>query len=416
MVKVKRVILCLWVFFTGWSAFSQPSQIHFEHLTMKDGLSMNPVMAILQDQQGFLWFATQDGLNRYDGYSFSVFKSNEEDSSSISDNFITSLALDPGGDIWIGTLSRGVNRYSISTGKFIRYEDLPDERIWCLFMDDNGILWVGTENGPYWIDSRTGKKATPPSLFLNSEINSLPVTMISKTSDGTMWIGTTFGLFAFGKEEMVYRNRANDNSSISNDIILSILEDKNKQLWIGTLDGFNKLLPDGSFERIWFKEKISSMFKTDGMKKNIYSIINNYSGNTIRTIWQDVISGLLWIGTDMELVVFNPQTGKFRSYQKDLLNPFGINDHFIRSMYCDRSGNLWIGTLGNGLNKVNLKPDKFKKYSKKINDPNSLSENYVRAICEDEKGRIWVGSLIGGLDRFDPSTEMFYNMPSNERN
>src|SRR5688572_26245554 len=121
--------------FPGFS-FSQKENIQFEHLSMKDGLSMNPVMAIAQDKKGFLWFGTQDGLNRYDGYSFKIFKTNDNDSLSISDNFITSLASDTSGNIWIGTLSGGLNMYDTRKGCFVRFgknsQLLCSSRIWCL--------------------------------------------------------------------------------------------------------------------------------------------------------------------------------------------------------------------------------------------------------------------------------------------
>jgi ligand-binding sensor domain-containing protein/serine phosphatase RsbU (regulator of sigma subunit) len=417
---MNRIVLLLFSFLSLVPlVHAQKEDIQFEHLSMKDGLSMNPVMAITQDKNGFLWFGTQDGLNKFDGYRFSVFKTNERDSGSISDNFITSLSLDRDSNLWVGTLS-GLNVYNYSQNNFSKLNK-PNKyfqslKIFCSYIDKEGLLWVGTSNGLSLLDPRSKQFIDVKSKF--SGLNTMSqksVLSIFQDSHGNYWFGTSSGLVKYDPAAKNMQNfyYKGDQKSLSNNVILCFYEDKNRELWIGTLNGLNKFHPETeTFSHTFFKEEkdiLTSTKKNNAISgSNIYSIVNNYGGNTIRCILEDE-KGLFWIGTDMELVIYNPKDGSFINYKKDLINPTGINDHFIRSMYVDRSKNLWIGTLGNGLNKTNLKPKKFQHWQKKINNPFSLSENYVRSICEDESGNLWVGTLVGGLNRFEKSSGKFFH-------
>lgn len=414
----KRLHITFLFLFTVLASFSQKEDIQFEHLSMKDGLSMNPVMAITQDNRGFLWFGSQDGLNKYDGYKFEVFKTKDEDSASISDNFITALCSDDNGKLWVGTLA-GLNAYNPITNSFKRFNftcaNFTCTKIYCLFKDDQGLIWIGTEKGLALFDSKKEEFLSLNSKFRGlSDLSQKSILCITQDKKGNYWIGTTNGLIKYNTSEFTIKNYTADSpNGLSNNIILSFHEDKSGNMWIGTLEGLNKFNEsDESFSYQYFKEHskfLASTTKSSALEGiNIYSIVNNYGGNTIRCI-RETADGMFWIGTDMELVIYNPSNGKYINYKKDLINPNGINDHFIRSMYVDRSLNLWIGTLGNGLNKVNLKPKKFKHFQKKINNQFSLSENYVRSICEDEAGNVWVGVLVGGLNKYSSKSDSFYH-------
>lgn len=420
-----RKILLLLLFIFSIDLYSQKEDIQFEHLSMKDGLSMNPVMAIIQDSRGFLWFGTQDGLNKFDGYSFKVYKTIDEDSTSISDNFITALCTDKNNKLWIGTLN-GLNLYDPSNGTFKRFTqtsyNFPSKKIYCLYADPSGLIWVGTESGIALFDPALMEFVSLKDNFpYMSVLEQKTVLCIYKDHGGNYWFGTSSGLVQFDPSQTRLRNHfsnAENSGTLSNNIVLSIYEDSKKNLWFGTLDGLNRYdAKNNVFIHQFFKQnqdELTSTKKNNAVAGvNIYSIVNNYGGNTIRCVLEDS-DGWLWVGTDMELIIFNPSTGRFINYKKDLIDPTGINDHFIRSMYMDNSSNLWVGTLGNGLNKVNLKPKKFTHYQKKINNPQSLSENYVRSICEDDNGKLWVGTLVGGLNQFDPVSQNFVHYKKSE--
>lgn len=414
----KQLYLLLLFIFISTFCFSQKEDIQFEHLSMKDGLSMNPIMAITQDSKGFLWFGSQDGLNKYDGYKFEVFKTNDADSSSISDNFITALCRDDVGKLWIGTL-RGLNVYNPKTNSFKRFSNTCDNfgctKIYCLFKDKKGYIWIGTEKGLALFDPVKEEFISLNSTFKGmSDLDQKGILFISQDQQGNYWIGTTNGVVKYDPTTIQIKTfLSNTPNGLSNNIALSFHEDKQGNIWIGTLNGLNRLdAKTETFTYQYFKKQDEALTSTkqnnavEGV--NIYSIVNNYGGNTIRCILEGE-DGMFWVGTDMELIIYNPVNGNYINYKKDLINPSGINDHFIRSMYVDRSKNIWIGTLGNGLNKADLKPKKFKHYQKKINNQFSLSENYVRAICEDEFGGIWVGTLVGGLNKFSVASDSFYH-------
>jgi ligand-binding sensor domain-containing protein/serine phosphatase RsbU (regulator of sigma subunit) len=420
-----RKLLLLFSIFVCTGLFAQKEDLQFEHLSMKDGLSMNPVMAIIQDSKGFLWFGTQDGLNKYDGYSFRIYKTNDIDTTTISDNFITALCLDKKKQLWIGTLN-GLNLYNPSNGTFKRFVKtnnyFQNLKIYCLYADPSGLIWVGTESGISLFDPETMEFVNLKEKFPHmSVLDQKAVLCIYKDHSGIYWFGTTSGLIKHDPLNNTLQNfysNVNKDGALSNNIVLSIFEDSKGNMWFGTLEGLNRYeKTSGNFVAEYFKrsaQQLASTKKNNAVAGvNIYSIVNNYGGNTIRCILEDT-DGWLWIGTDMELIIFHPGSGRFINYKKDLINPTGINDHFIRSMYVDHSLNLWIGTLGNGLNKVNLKQKKFIHYQKKVNNPQSLSENYVRSICEDNSGMLWVGTLVGGLNQFDPVKQTFNTFKKSE--
>lgn len=393
--------------------------VQFDHLTMKDGLSMNPVMAMDQDQRGFLWFGTQDGLNRYDGYSFKVYKTNDADTNSISDNFITGLDATYPEYLWVGTLSGGLNKFDFATNHFTHFaadpkrpEGLRSNRIWCMVRFEMQ-LWIGTDSGITIYDdfNRRFMDMSSDYPFLN-QLKKASVLSIFRDRTGTFWIGTTAGLYRCrGTTCQLYRHDDATASSLSNDIVLSIYQDMHGNMWIGTVDGLNKYDPKtDAFEIYTFRKDLEPVVRGKQAQQsaiqNTYSIINNYGGNTIRCMLEDD-RGRLWIGTDLQLVVFNTTDGSFVSYRKDISNPTSISGQFMRSMMLDRSGNLWIGTLANGLNRTSMNPKKFGCYQKRLDRPDGLAENYVRAFAEDSAGIIWTGTLVGGLNRFDPNTGSF---------
>ena len=395
---------------------AQSKEVQFDHLSMKDGLSMNPIMTIAQDNAGFLWFGTPDGLNRYDGYNFKVYKSDENDPNSLSDNFITALSVSREGNIWVGTLGNGLNEYSSLTGSFKRFlstdgsSKIKSNNIWSLNQDRRGRLWVGTDKGLTVIDTKT-EELIPyleehPALVA---LNELTILKMFEDKDGVCWFGSTAGLYKYNpanQKVTKYLQSDPGANSLSQNIVIDIYQDSRQTIWVGTVDGLNKYNERGDdFTKFYFKKKVT---KEEAMtfEQNTYSLINIYSGNTVRTMIEDEY-GTLWMGTDMELIRFNIFTEEFVSFEKDLNDATGINDHFIRALFMDESDNLWIGTMGSGLNKVDLKPRKFVRYEKKLNDPTSLSQNYIRAIAEDLEGNIWLGTLVGGLNKFFPNEEVF---------
>src|SRR5688500_13006682 len=180
--------------------YSQQNIVQFEHINLEDGLSQGSVYCLLQDQKGFLWFGTQDGLNKYDGYQFTTYRHNKYDSSSLSDNCINAIHEDTNGYLWIGTLSGGLNRFDRRTNSFNSFqvrkeepESISSNTISCILQDHSGKLWVGTDNGLNRMDGDRFIK------FKHDQSNSFDisgnsVTCIYEDSKKNLWFGTTQGL------------------------------------------------------------------------------------------------------------------------------------------------------------------------------------------------------------------------------
>ncbi len=397
--------------------FSQKEDLQFEHLSMKDGLSMNPIMTIVQDNKGFLWFGTQDGLNKYDGYKFKIYKSKESDSTSISDNYITSSCVDQRGRVCVGTLY-GLNVYDPKKDEFQRYirlnDHLQSERILSMHKDIKGYIWLGTEDGVSLFDPYNDK-----IIPINSRLKNFPdlshktILAICQDKEGTYWFGSTSGLIHYLPKEKTYieYTRSSACNTLTSDSIQSIFTDSNGQVWIGTSRGLNKYNSEtNSFTRYFFNVNTNdlSVFCPQTPLQSAIAYSKIKEDNVINNIIEDK-EGYLWMATLEMLIVFNPNTGKYTYQKKDIYNPNGLNDYLIKSLFIDHSENLWVGTLGNGLNKVNIKPKKFQHYYKKRNETNCLSSNYVRNMCEDAERNIWVATVFGGLNCFNPNSLEFTN-------
>ncbi|MCP4151255.1 MAG: histidine kinase [bacterium] len=390
------------------------ANVKFRHLTVEDGLSQGSVYCILQDSTGFLWFGTQDGLNRYDGYNFTVYKNDEEDRNSLSQNWVKTIIEDSSGIIWIGTFNRGLNSYEPEKKKFTRYRHDPTDKyslsadlISSIYEDSSGSIWVGTTDGGLnKYDKRTGKFALcRPDMKAPGAVSLGTVNAIYEDRSGRLWIGSQTGLNIFDRETARftrYYHDKNDITSLSENIILSIYEDRAGNLWIGTVGGLNLFNQDSeTFTR----------FQHDPQDPD------SICSNIISCILEDK-EGALWIGTGSpgnqgngvcRLIPDQDVKGRrrFLHYPEDRSTPFGLNDSTVLSLFEDSAGTLWFGTLRGGLNKSDKSENRFGHYSHKPLNPNSLSENTVLSFLEDDNEVVWIGTLAGGLNRYDRKKNTF---------
>jgi ligand-binding sensor domain-containing protein/signal transduction histidine kinase len=395
---------------TGVSKADAPysQNIRFEHLSLEEGLSQSMVTSILQDRTGFLWIGTQDGLDRYDGYNFTVYKPDSTDPASLSDRWITALAEDDEGYLWVGTRLGGLNRYNPLTGEFKRFpygDELSEDgmsgtQITALYVDKTGI-WIGTVNGLNLLNPETNVVTNYRSSESATTLSSSSISAIFKDSHGTLWVGTSnAGVNIFdekNKSFRAYRYDEEDDSSLSNNRVRSIAEDKNGQIWIGTGKGLNRF----DAQRKTFTRFLAS-------SEDPYSI----SDSLINIIHLDR-SGGLWIGTNNGLDRYDEQLKKFihHQYQPSINN--SLSNNMVTAIYEDRSNVIWVGTAGGGLNKYNRQQDKFAYFRSIPDQQNGLSSNFVYPIVEDKNGFIWIGTDDGGLNRFDPLTDQFLNYKNN---
>lgn len=425
--------------------------IRFKHLTIDDGLSQSTVFCMLQDKKGFLWFGTEDGINKYDGKkiiqinpepgnpnsliynyigaiyedsdgflwigtqgggldcydpeldTFTHFRSGPDPTSSLSDDFINAICQCNHGKIWIGT-NNGLNILDPKSGQFICFRNDPDipgtlsdDQVSALLIDSNGMMWVGTHNGLDCFEHRDDLIDQYQNIEFKSDIlSNKHVTTIFEDKKGTIWIGTENGLYSYDKktEEFIrFQTDPYDPSSLSSDYIYSICEDRFSNIWIGTMNGLNL------FDRI--KQHFRRFFSDPS---NPTTLINN----TIRSILEDR-TGVLWVGTHSGLSRFDQEGKKFKHIHAKINDPNSLSSSDTYSIYQDKDQTLWIGTYGGGLNKYIPDQNKYIHYRHDPHDPNSLSNDYIRTVAEDHTGTFWIGTYGGGLNRFNPKQEKFFN-------
>jgi len=390
--------------------FPEAPVIKFDHLSLEDGLSQSIIECIIQDSQGFMWFGTEDGLNKYDGYKFTVVRQIPSNPNSLSHNYVLSIYEDRSGVFWIGTFHGGLNKFDVKTGKYTHYTrkhgdptSLSNNVVHSICEDRYGMLWFATDEGLNRFDKQTSVftvyrniPGAPGSLSNNG------VLVVYEDRSGVLWAGTNGGgLNRFDRETgkfTVFKNEPGNPSSLLNDVIDAIYEDRSGVLWIGSQGG-------GLAK---FDEKTSTF--TSYLNETINP--SSLSNNIVRAIYEDN-SGILWIGTyGGGLNRFDRETGSFTSYQNDPVNRRSISNNSIYSIFQDRSGVFWIGTYGGGLNKFDGKKKAFMHYNVRPNNPNSLSHNIVWSFYEDKEGILWIGTQEG-LDKFERKSDRYTHYRSN---
>lgn len=380
------------------SALTQAHPIEFETLSLEQGLSQSSIMSIVQDEQGFMWFATEDGLNKYDGYTFTVLRHDPNDPNSLSHTWILSLLKDRSGTLWVGTFNEGLDRFEPGRGRFTNFRMDPDDPatlsnniVRVLFEDRSGALWVGTDGGLNRLDQDTGTfvryvndPSDPGSLSHNA------IRAICEDRSGVLWIGTDGGgLNAFdpaGERFVRYAASASDPYSLPHNSVRALHVDASGTLWIGT---------DGGLCGFDAARDAFTVYRND--PRDPASI----SHNEVRSLYEDS-AGILWIGTNGGgLNTIDRETGTFDHYRYDPKDPRSLCYDEVYSIYEDCAGVIWIGTYGGGISKYDRKRNRFLLYQRDPDDPNSLNADLVWSIYEDEEGILWIGMHGGGLNRFD---------------
>ena len=405
------LLLCVHV-----QGYCQVQHLKFNHLTTDDGLSQSTVLGILQDRKGFMWFATRDGLNKYDGYSFTVYKNILNDTSSLSSNIIRDIMEDKDGNLWIATWGGGVNKFDRRKQKFIRYQHDPNNAnslsgnfINSLHQDSEGNILIGTRDQGLDVLNPEAEvpifRHFPHDRHQPYSLSGMDVRAIFEDSQQNIWVGTASeGLNLFDKKKGTFKriqhNEA-DPHSLSNDHIRFIFEDSRQRLWVGTYGGgLNQ------FDR---KTRHFRHYKKDPQNNN------SLSHNFLVSIAEDA-SGNLWLGTENHgLSIFNPSSNTFNHYAYNEVDKTSLSSNSVNSLYRDEKGNMWLGTFTGGINQFNVDANKF-IHHKKTASPNSLSHNSVLSFFEDSRGNFWIGTDGGGLNLYDRQSGSFTSFLYQENN
>ncbi|MCG8309884.1 MAG: ATP-binding protein [Cytophagales bacterium] len=394
--------------------------IKFDKITVDLGLSQSNINWILQDRQGFLWFATNGGLNRFDGTNFITYIHNKNDSNSISNNIINHIFEDEAGYLWIST-QNGLNVFDKSHEVFLRFKNEPNNPnglsssiITCTIKDNFGCYWIGTEGGGInKYDPKSGKFKNFKTITKNLEsISSNYITCIEKDKYGFIWIGTADnGVNMLNPEtgkflRYVKPSLNRSKPSISSNQINAIYEDNDGDLWIGTSEGIDMLKPTAFGRNLDNRDRIINIHKKlyPGSSSASESILNIFQG----------ASGLIWFGTiDNGLGYINKYTLATGNYIVDPNNDFSILSNNVTAVFDDRSGILWIGTNA-GINIIDRESDRFTWHKRTPGITNTLSSNNIHAIYKEGSDILWLGTFDKGLTQYDPLSEVYTNFLDND--
>jgi signal transduction histidine kinase/ligand-binding sensor domain-containing protein/CheY-like chemotaxis protein/HPt (histidine-containing phosphotransfer) domain-containing protein len=369
--------------------------MYFEHVTMRDGLSQGTVEAILQDSRGYLWMATESGLNRYDGNSIRVYRRERGNPQALASDYVWTMAEDTHGDLWLATIGGGVERWQRSTDSFQQFRhdaadpaSLASDAVRTLLIDADGRIWAGTlDHGLDVLDPRTGRARH--FRHSDADAHSLAadgVFALHMDHAGGIWIGTDGGLSRFQPESGTFINygKSADGAGLSDLQVRVLSEDHSGALWIGTLHGgLNRLEPSTG--------RVTSFRHDPGNPRSL-------SHDRVTAILEDHAQRL-WVATVDGLNLFNRGSQSFVRYGNDADNPQSLRDNSIMSLYQDRGGVLWVGTRNGGASHWNPNGWLLGHYRSAL-----LRDAPVMSFADDGAGRVWVGTNGAGLVEIDVRT------------
>ncbi|WP_165823963.1 ligand-binding sensor domain-containing protein [Pseudochryseolinea flava] len=372
--------------------------MRFDHFGVEQGLSQGNAAAAYQDRYGFIWIGTEDGLNLYDGYSFTVFRNDPRDSTSISNNNVKWITQDQSGNIWLATLG-GLNMYDRNKNQFTRFlydsldaNSLTSNEVTFVFFDSKKRLWVSTGAGLNLYDSAiNGFKHFLPVAGQPNRIAGKIVRHVLEDHQHRLWVATDGGVSMLNSDENTFTTYAHDPTnprSLSSNNLISLYEDQSNSLWVGTFDtGLNKLNPqDGTVTRYQHNPADPT------------SLGNNY----IYAIAQDA-SGALWLATDGALAKMNAN-GTFTNYRKVEGDETTLSSNIITGIYFDNDQRMWASTRFGGINVYDKGKFGFPHIRHLNHDPYSIANNTVTNYVEDQQGQLYISMDGGGINRLDRET------------
>ncbi|TRX51183.1 response regulator [Fulvivirga sp. M361] len=383
--------------FFGFQALAQISlverNLYFDHLSIKDGLSQATVLCSWQDQRGFMWFGTRDGLNRYDGYSFEVFKNTIDNDNSIAGNIIYDINEDKEGNLWMVT-DHGLSKFTNATSSFENYhlsgEDYVSNDFQKLLIDSNGDLWIGGRSGLFLFETDT--KLFSPSYAGSGDENVLLKRPVYALSEGVrkkrrlIWVGTSRnGIYAI---DPITRqiNATQPTESLPKARVQDIVVQQDC-IWIATY-GDGLYIVDNQLNMIDHFHSESSYIEKQISHNNIRSIATDDHNN-------------LWVGTFDGLDIFIDQHKRLRRIKYKEGDATGLSHGSIRSIIKDDKGTMWLGTYFGGVNIFDFDNQRFHHFYHKPGEDGSLSYNVVGAFSEDAQGNLMIGTERGGLNIYD---------------
>ena len=415
------------------------NNLNFDFYSQEHGLSSNQIHSILQDKKGWMWFGTSQGACRFDGYKFTVFKSDADDSTSLKGNLVRAIFEDRKGQLWIGTENGGLNKFNREKENFQHLfssgtqTQLKDASVTSIHEDKVGNLWVGTDSHLYLIKGETNiSEIKPTSLPFPTDY----FRVLLSDQSGRIWLGTNHGLFVYNQKTNTSEKINLAQSLSANEEIWEIVMDDDGTIWVGTYaNGMfsvnqatleaKQIIIDPNNERSLTVRSISKdkngkywigtrgglyiYERNKGVTAHYYheerepkSLVNN----SIQCIAHD-LKGDVWIGTRNGINFLIEERQNIHGYKSMPGDDRYLNSSEIYAFWIDPKGDVWAGTESGGINILNRKTGRFRYLVPQKGNPNSLSRNCIKALMDDGRNNLWIGTFLGGLDVLNLRTESF---------
>jgi len=435
---LKKLFLCLLTLLCASLCHSQETRF----IGIEDGLSNNTVTSIYKDQSGFMWFGTFDGLNRYDGNSFKVFKNSYNDEGTLPNDIVKCISSDNAGNIWVGTHA-GLGIQSNRTLRFsnlrLKYptgkNEIYRKTITCINRDNKGNMYVGTDSNGLLLAFDGNSVANEiPLLSSSGKItNSYQVAAIAIGNDQTVWVAVdNIGLCQFDKKSERLKVAANALSQIT--CIIAYNSDK---LYVGTVSGvYIYSIHDGTYAKVelgafnncsataFVIDKTNDLWiATDGLgiiklkiSANQPAVVNQItsdvlSSNAVIAIYEDDFS-TKWVGTNRGGIdIVDDKTIQFKTYRHEPFQSNSLVNDFVFSFGEDQDKNIWIGTDGGGLSIWNRKQQLFKNYPFTSKNEQGSGGNNITSIIKDDQQNMWFSTFGSGIRRYNLKTQVFEHIP-----
>ncbi len=410
MRSIAAVILCLSKFISlvlALPLIGSDLPVKFEHITSEDGLSQNSVYSILQGSDGFMWFGTRFGLNRYDGKDFKVFRHDLSDTTSIPGHVITAISEDQEGNLWVGIRGGGLAVFNKKTETFVSYRhidnaphSLANNYVTALFTDSRGTMWIGTENGLCTYNDTTDKFRTFKHDPDNAEsIANSRISSISEMPEGTLWVGAEDG--SLTKLSL---------NTLQAEIVIPGQVRSSVQVTC--------IVPDISRNLLWVGRFGHTVIRVDPITHEMKALPGTRSKSRgviagVMTMSLDA-TGKLWIGSAASVTCYDPDAESFQVFNANPNDSEALQDDMVYASYIDPQGIVWIGTESGGVSKFDPGLIRFKHVASEGNSSNSILANEIFSIAEDQRGHIWFGTLGGGTSVLSPKTGVFSHFVSND--
>jgi signal transduction histidine kinase/ligand-binding sensor domain-containing protein/DNA-binding response OmpR family regulator len=446
---VAFILICFYI-----NAFGQSSQYRFSHLDVNDGLSHNQVNCIFKDSEGFMWFGTASGLNRYDGYTFKIFKHDADSKNSIRDDYVTAIFEGPEKKLWISTRGgycfydpaterfnsdmstllhslklpaypdvakmirtgtadfwflfpdSGIYRYNALTRQTIRYfrntHSTPSSyssSITGIAADTKGNIWIAYSDGTVeMFDVKLNKITCHTDIFKKATHSKIGNHALTVDRDNDLWFYNAYiesDVFYYKPSTGAFRriDQGSAGIELSSNIVTNIIQADDGLMWIATDHGGINVLDKRNFRVTYLQNR------EDDPKSLRQNSVNLYKDN----------QGVMWVSTFKKgISYYHKNIIRFPLYRHFASDPGSLSFDDVDQFVEDKQGNLWIGTNGGGLIYFNRKTGKFRQYKHDAVNLNSLSNDIIISLCLDHNQKLWIGTYFGGLDCFDGKTFTHY--------